>query len=101
MYHIFRGASILLRVTEDQEAQELLVEIQQQPGYFVLRAAIAITHVGTASEFLVDGWSTQFVSRFVRAAKTKQEHNGKERAEHALCTHIQDDMTHRKDRTRT
>ena len=96
MYKILRGASVLLRAlstTEDREARELLVEIQQQPEVLVLRGpAIAITDVGTASEFLADGWPTESVSRVVRAARTKQEYNMKERAEHALCTHIQDEM---------
>ena len=63
--------------------RQLLVEIRQ---------AVAITHVGTASEFLADGWSTQCVSRAVRAARTKQEPNGKERASHTLCSHIQGEM---------
>ena len=96
MYKILRGASVLLRAlstTEDREARELLVEIQQQPEVLVLRGpAIAITDVGTASEFLADGWPTESVSRVVRAARTKQEYHEKERAEHALCTHIQDEM---------
>ena len=56
-------ASILLRVlssTEDQEARELLVELQQQNEVFVLMGpAIAVTNVGTASEFLAHGWSTE------------------------------------------
>ena len=98
MYQDLRGASILLRVfstTEDQEAQDLLVEIQQQqPGVVVLRSpASAVTNVGTASEFLADAWSTESVGRVVRAARTKQENNGKERAEHALRTYIQDEST--------
>ena len=33
------------------------------------------------------------VSRVVRAGRTKQENRRKERAEHALCTDIQDEMT--------
>ena len=50
---------------EDQEVQELLVEIQQQPGVLVFRSpAVAITNV----------------SRVVRAARTKQENNGKLKA---------------------
>ena len=58
--------------TKDQEVQELLVEIQQQPGAFVLKGpAVATTNVGTASEFLAGGWSTESVSRVVRAAGTK------------------------------
>ena len=76
MFQVLRGAYMLLRVlstTEDQEAQGLLDEIQQQPD-------------GTCpewpAEFLADGCSTESVSRVVRAARTKQENNGKERAEH-------------------
>ena len=84
----------VLSTTEDQEAPELLVEIQQQPGVFVLRVpAVAITNIGTATGFLANGWSTESVCRVVRAARTKQENNGKERAEHALYTYIQDEMT--------
>ena len=61
---------------------------------FVLKGpAVSITNVGTANEFLADGRTTESVSRVVRAAKKKQETNGKERAEHALCTYIQDEMT--------
>ena len=65
---------MLLRVlstAEVQEARKLLVEIQQQPD------VIAFTNVGTASEFFADGWSTESVSRVVRAARTKQENNRK------------------------
>ena len=66
MFQVLRGAHILLRVlstTENQEAQELLDEIQQ-PGACVRSGPVlAITNVGTASEFLVDGWSTEFVCR--------------------------------------
>ena len=76
----------------NQEAQELLDEIQQQPGVLVLSGpAAAITNVVTASEFLADGWSTESVSRVVRAARTKQENYGKEHAEHAYYNYIQDE----------
>ena len=51
----------------------------------------SITNVGAASMFfLADGWSTESVSRIVRTARTKQENRGKECAEHALCTYIED-----------
>ena len=84
----------MLSTTQGQEAQGLLVEIQQQPRVFVLRGpALAITYVGTASGFLAHGWSTESVSCVVRAARTKQENNWKERAEHALRTCIRDEMT--------
>ena len=77
MFQVLRGAYMPLRAlstTEDQEAQELLHEIQQQPEVFVLSSpAVAITNVGTASEVLADGWSTESVSSVVRAAKTKQD----------------------------
>ena len=96
MFQVVRGAHMLPRVlstTENQEAQELLDEIQQQPGVFVLSCpAVAITNVVTASEFLADGWSTESVSRVVRAARAKQENNGQERAEHANHSYIQDEM---------
>ena len=55
--------------TEDQEAQELLVEIQKQPGEFVEGPAVAITNVGTVSGFFADGRSTETVRRVVRAAR--------------------------------
>ena len=71
MYQILRGSSVPLRVlptTEDLEVRELLVKIQQQPSVLVLRGlAVAITNVGTASEYFADGWSTEYVSRVVRA----------------------------------
>ena len=54
--------------------------------------AIATTNVGTATEFLADGWSTESVSRVLRAARTTQENHEKERAEHSRCTYIQDEM---------
>ena len=41
MFQVLRGAHMLLRVlstTESQEAQELLDEIKEQPGVFVLSA---------------------------------------------------------------
>ena len=54
-FQVLRGAYILLRVlstTEDQKVQGHLVEIQQQPGVFVLKGpAVAITNLGTASDF--------------------------------------------------
>ena len=84
----------VLSTTENHEAQELLVGFQQQPGVFVLSyPAVAIPNVGTASEFLADGLSAESVCRVVRTATTKQENNVKERAEHALCTFMHDEMT--------
>ena len=77
MFQVLGGAYMLLRVlstTANQEAPELLDEIQQQPDVFVLSGpAAAITNFVSASEFLADGWSTESVSRVVRAAMTKQE----------------------------
>ena len=62
IFQVIRSAYMLLCVlstTVNQEAQELLDEIQQQPGVFVLSGpAVAITNVGTANELLADGWST-------------------------------------------
>ena len=97
MFQVFRGAYILLRVlavTESQETQWLLDEIQQQPSVFVLSGpATVITNVATASAFLADGWSTESVSRVVRTARTRQENNERERAEHAYYSHIHDEVT--------
>ena len=97
-FQVFRGACILLRasaVAESQEAQGLLEEIRLQPNVFVLIGpAIVITNVATARcVFLVEGWSTESVSRVVRTAKTRQEKHEKERAEHAYYSHIHDEVT--------
>ena len=84
----------MLAVTESQEAQGLLDEIQQQPRAFVLSGpAIVITNVATASALLAEGWSTESVSRVVRTARTRKENNEKERAEHAYCSHMHDEVT--------
>ena len=81
-------------VTESQETQWLLGEIQQQPSVFVLSGpATVITNVATASAFLADGWSTESVSRVVRTARTRQENSERERAEHAYYSHIHDEVT--------
>ena len=84
MFQVFRGAYIPLRVlavTESQETQWLLDEIQQQPSVFVLSGpATVITNVATASAFLADGWSTESVSRVVRTARTIQENSEREKA---------------------
>ena len=97
MFQVFRGAYILLRVlavTESQKTQWLLDEIQQQPSVFVLTGpATVITTVATDSAFQADGWSTESVSRVVRAARTRQENNERERAEHAHYSHIHDEVT--------
>ena len=95
MFQVSRGAYIPLRVlavTESQKTQWLHDEIQQQPSVFVLSGpATVITNIATASAFLADGWSTEHVSRVVRAARTRQENNERERAEHAYYSHIHDD----------
>ena len=84
----------VLAVAESQEAQGLLEEIRRQPSVFVLSGpAIVITNVATASALLADGWSTESVSRVVRTARTRQENNEKERAEHANCSHTHDEVT--------
>ena len=97
MFQAFRGAYTLLRVlavTENQETQRLLDEIQHQPSVFVLSGpATEITKVATASEFPADGWSTESVSRVVRTARTRQENHEKERAEHACNSHKHDEVT--------
>ena len=94
MFKVFRGAYILLRVlavTESQETQWLLDEMQQQPSVFVLSGpATVVANVATASAFLADGWSTESVRR---TARTRQENNERERAEHAYYSHIQDGVT--------
>ena len=96
MFQVFRGAYILhrvLAVTESQETQWLLDEIQKQPSVLVLSGpATVITNVATASAFLADGWSTEPVSRVVRTIRTRQENNERERAEHAYCSHIHDEV---------
>ena len=51
------------------------------------------TNVATASAFRADGWSTESVSRVVRTARTSQENNEMERAEHACYSHIHDEVT--------
>ena len=87
MFQVFRGAYMLLRVlavTESQETQWLLDEIQQQPSVFILSGpATVITNIVTTSAFLAGGWSTESVSRVVRTARTRQENNERECAEHA------------------
>ena len=97
MFQVSRGAYILLRVlavTENQETQWLLDEIQRQPSVFVLSGpATVITNIATASAFLTDGWSTESVSRVVRTARTRQENNERERAEHAYYSHMHDEVT--------
>ena len=97
MFQVIRGAYILLRVlavTESQETQWPLDEIQQQPSVFVLSGpATVITNIATVSAFLADGWSTESVSRVVRTARTRQENNERERAEHAYYSHIHDEVT--------
>ena len=81
-------------VTESEETQWLLGEIQQQQSVFVQSGpATVITNVATASAFLADGWSTESVSRVVRTAKTRQENNERERAEHADYSHMHDEVT--------
>ena len=96
-FQVFRGAYILLRVlavTKSQEAQGLLEEIRRQSSVFVFNApATVITNIATASEFLADGWSTESVSRVVRTARTIQENNERERAEHGYYSHIHDEVT--------
>ena len=59
MFQASRGAYVLLRllaVTENQETQWLLDEIQRQPSVFVLIGpATVITNIAAASAFLADG----------------------------------------------
>ena len=95
-FQVFRGAYILrvLAVTESQETRWLLDEIQQQPSVFVLSGpATVITNIATASAFPADGWLTESVSRVVRTARTRQENNERESAEHAYYSHIHDEVT--------
>ena len=48
---------------------------------------------GQSVQFPADGWSTESVSRIVRTPRKRQENHGKERAEHAYCSHIHDEVT--------
>ena len=97
MFQVSRGANILLRlmaVTENLETQWLLDEIQRQPSASVLSGpATVITNITAASAFLADGWSTESVSRVLRTARTRQENNERECAEHVYYSHIHDEMT--------
>ena len=96
MFHVSRGAYILLRllaVTENQETQWLLDEIQRQPSVYVLSPATVVTNIATASVFLADEWSTESVSRVVRTARTRQENNETQSVEHAYYSHIHDEVT--------
>ena len=90
MFQVLR----VLAVTESQETEGFLDEIQQQPSVFVLSGpATVISDVATASAFLADGWSTESVSSVVRTARTRQENHEKERAEHAYYSHMHDEAT--------
>ena len=97
MFQVSRGSYILLRVlavTKNQETLWLLDEIQRQPGVLVLSGpATEITNIATASAFLADGWSTESVSRVVRTARTRQENNERERAEHSYYSHMHDEVS--------
>ena len=94
-FQVFRGAYILLRALAVTESQSgFLTRSNSSRCVFDLSGpAIVITNVATASAFPADGWSTSFVSRVVRTARTRQENNERERAEHAYCTHIHDEVT--------
>ena len=99
MFQVLRRSYMILRVlstTENQEAQELLDEIQQKQGVFVLSGpTVAITNVATSSEFLADGWSTESVSRVVRAARTRKQWEGARRTRILqLHTRRDDDFRH-------
>ena len=97
MFQVSRGAYVLLRllaVTENQETQWLLDEIQRKPSVYVLSCpATAITNIAAASAFPADGWSTESVSRVVRTTRTRQENKERERAEHVYYIHIHDKVT--------
>ena len=97
MFQVSRGANIQLRslaVTENLETQWLLDEIQRQSSVSVLSGpATVITNNTAASAFLADGWSTESVSRVVRTARTRQENNERECAEHLYYSHMHDEMT--------
>ena len=90
---VSRGAYILLQllsVTENQETQWLLDEIQRQPSVYVLSGpATVITNIAAASALLADGWSTESVSRVVRTG-TRRENHESEHAEHVYYSHIHD-----------
>ena len=97
VFQVSRGANVLLRllsVTENQETQWLLDEIQRQPSVYVLSGSgTVITNIAAASVFLADGWSTESVSRVVRTTRTRQENEERERAEHLYYSHIHDGVT--------
>ena len=97
VFQVSRGAYILLRllsVTDNQETQWLLDEIQRQPSVYVLSGpATVITNIAAANALLADGWSTESVSRVVRTARTRRENHEKEHAEHVYHSHIHDRVT--------
>ena len=92
MFQVFRGAHILLRVlavTESQETQWFLDEIQQQPSVSVLSGpVIGITNVATVSAFLADGWSTESVSLSLeQQGPDKETMRGNAQNTHITATH--------------
>ena len=97
VFQVSRCAYILLRllsVTENQEIQWLLDEIQRQPSVYVLSGlATVITSIAAASALLADGWSTESVSRVVRTTRTRRENHEREHAEHVYYSHIHDGVT--------
>ena len=97
MFQVSRGAYILLRllsVTDNQETQWLLDEIQRQPSMYVLSGpATVITNIAAASALLADGWSTESVSRVVRTARTRRENHKSEHAEHVYNSQKHEGVT--------
>ena len=79
MFQNFRRAHMLLgvlAVEKSQETQGLLDEIQMLLNVFVLKSTtIVTTSVATANSFLVDGSSTESVSRVVGTARTRHENH--------------------------
>ena len=97
VFQVSRGAYILLRllsVTDNQETQWLLDEIQRQPSVYVLSGpATVITNIAAASALLAGGWSTETVSRVVRTARTRRENHEREHAQHVYYSHTHDRVT--------
>ena len=72
MYQILRGAPTLVNHRGSGGTGASGRDPAAAWGNCLEVCGIAITNVGTASEFLAERWSTESVSRVVRAARTTQ-----------------------------
>ena len=90
VFQVFRGAYIpllLLSVTENQEPQWILDEIQRQPSVSVLSGpATVITNVAANGVLLADGWSTESASRVVRTTRTRRENHERVNTQNTCIT---------------